>query len=78
MGVNELKWLQLIHNLLIIPQRPHFSAHSTAKTNDKSTNLRKNGTIGISVVLTASVYSEKIRLKKLMMIMITNTRKTIN
>ena len=23
--------------------RPRFSAHSTAKTNDKSTNLRNNG-----------------------------------
>ena len=34
------------------PQGPHFSAHSTAKTNDKSTNLRN----GISDVVTASVY----------------------
>ena len=25
------------------PQGPHFSPHSTAKTNNKSTNLRKNG-----------------------------------
>ena len=25
------------------PARPHFSLHSTAITNDKSTNLRKNG-----------------------------------
>ena len=24
-------------------ERPHFNPHSTAKTNDKSTNLRKNG-----------------------------------
>ena len=45
-------------------QGPYFSPRSTAKTNDKSTNLRKNG---ISDVVTASVYSEKIRLKKLMM-----------
>ena len=48
-------------------QRPHFSPRSTAKTNDKSTNLRKNGIYCISDVVTASVYSEKIRLKKLMM-----------
>ena len=34
---------QLKHNQLISPQGPHFSPHSTAKTNDKSTNLRKNG-----------------------------------
>ena len=40
-----------------------FSPHSTAKTNDKSTNLRKNG-IGVAF---ASVYSEKTCLKKLMM-----------
>ena len=49
-------------------QGPHFSPRSTAKTNDKCTNLRKNGTfIGISDVVTTSVYSEKTRLKKLMM-----------
>ena len=39
----ELKWRQLTHNQLMSPQGPHFSAHSTAKTKDKSTNLRKNG-----------------------------------
>ena len=42
--------------------------HSTAKTNDKSTFLRKNGLGGINDVVIASVHSEKIRLKKLMMI----------
>ena len=43
----------------------HFSQRSKAKTNDKSTNLRKNGSIGIiSDVVTASVYSEKTRMKK--------------
>ena len=49
------------------PQGPHFSPHSTAKTNYKSTNLRKNG---ISDVAFASVYSEKTHLKKLIMIII--------
>ena len=44
-----------------------FSTHSTAKTIDKSTNLRKNG---ISDVAIASVYSEKTCLKKLIMIII--------
>ena len=76
MGGEELKWRQLTHYQLMSLQRPKFSAHSTAKTNDKSTNLRKNG--GISVVVTASVYSEKIRLKKLMiMIMNKSQEKTV-
>ena len=43
MGGEELKWRQLTHNQLMSPQGPHFCANSTAKTNDKSTNLRKNG-----------------------------------
>ena len=73
MGREEIKWRQLTHNQLMSPQGPHFSTHSTAKTNNKSTNLRKNG---ISDVVTASVYSEKTRLKKLMMIANDN-RKTI-
>ena len=42
-GREELKWRQLTHNQLMSPQGPHFSAHSTAKTNNKSTNFRKNG-----------------------------------
>ena len=67
MGGEELKWRQLAHNQLISSQGPHFSPHSTAKTNDKSKNLKKNG---ISVVAFASVYSEKTRLKKLMIMII--------
>ena len=43
MGGDELKWRQLTHTQLMSPQGPHFSPHGTAKTNDKSTNLRKNG-----------------------------------
>ena len=43
MGGEKLIWHQLAHNQLISLQGPHFSPHSTAKTNDKSTNLRKNG-----------------------------------
>ena len=39
MGGEELKWRQLAHNQLMRPQGPHFSPHSTAKTNYKSTNL---------------------------------------
>ena len=65
MGRDELKWRQPTHYQLLSPQGPHFSPHSTAKTNDKSTNL-----VGISDVVTTSVYMEKIRLKKLMKIII--------
>ena len=61
--------VQLKHNKLMSPQGPHFSPCSTAKTNNKSTNLRKNGIFGISDAVTASVYLEKSRLKKLMMMM---------
>ena len=43
MSREELKWHQLAHNQLISPQGPHFGPHSIAKTNDKSTNLMKNG-----------------------------------
>ena len=51
------------NNLIISP-------HSTAITNDKSTNLKKNGiSSGISDVAFASVLSEKTDLKKLMMMM---------
>ena len=70
MGGEGLKWRQLTHNRLISPQGPHFSPHSTAKTNDKSTNLRKNGIYWYKCVVIASVYSEKTRLKKLMKIII--------
>ena len=31
------------NNQLISSQGPHFSPHNTAKINDKSTNVRKNG-----------------------------------
>ena len=43
MGGEELKWRQLTHNQLMSPPGPHFSPHSTAKTNnDKNTNLGMN------------------------------------
>ena len=59
MGGEELKCRQLAYNQLMSQKAPHFSPHSTTKTNDKSTNLRKNGIFGINDVVTASVYSEK-------------------
>ena len=49
-------------------QGPHFSPHSNAKANYKSTNLRKLETIAISDVAIASVHSEKNGLKKMIMI----------
>ena len=78
MGSEDLKWRQLAQNNLMSPQGPHFSHYSTAKTNFKKPNRRKIGILssGISVVTFASVYSEKTRLKKLMiMIIITRTCK---
>ena len=65
----KFKWHQPAHHQLWSQQGPNFSPHSTAKTNDKSTFLRKNGLGRISDVVIASVHSEKTRLK-LMMIMI--------
>ena len=65
-GRGELKWRQLAHHQLMSQQGPYFSPHSKAKANYKSINLRKNGIYGISDVVTASVYSEKTHLKKLM------------
>ena len=62
------------NNQVLSSQGPHCSPCSTAKINDKYTNLTS---IGISDVVTASVYSEKTRLKKLMiMIIIIITKKT--
>ena len=43
LGGEELKWRQLAHHQLMSQQGPHFSPHSTVKTDEKSTNLRKNG-----------------------------------
>ena len=68
-GRARIKMVSANTQSLMSPQGPHFSPHSTARTNDKSTNLRKNASIGISDVVTASVYSEKTCLKKLMMMM---------
>ena len=71
-GGDELKWRQLTHNKLMSPQRPHFSPHSTAKTTIKAQISGKMSSIGISDVVTTSIYSEKTRLKKFIMIMIIN------
>ena len=67
-GRGGIKWRQLAHHQLMSQQGPHFSPHSKAKANYKSTNLRKIG--GISDVAISSVHSEKTRLKKMIMMMI--------
>ena len=48
-------------------QGPHFSPHSKAKANCKSTTSGKSVTSGISDVAITSVYFEKTRLKKMIM-----------
>ena len=70
MGGEELKWHQLAHHQLMSQQRPHFSPHSKAQANYKAQISGKLVTSGISDVVTASVYLEKTRLKKLIMIII--------
>ena len=70
MGGEELKWRLLTHNHLMSPQGPHFSPHSTAKINDKAQISGRMAYIGISDVVTASVYMETARLKNLMKIII--------
>ena len=42
-GRGGIKMASAKNNQLISSQGPHFSPRSTAKTNGKSTNLRKNG-----------------------------------
>ena len=42
-GRGGIKMVSAKNNQLISSQRHHFSPRSTPKTNDKSTNLRKNG-----------------------------------
>ena len=76
MGGDELKWHLLTHNQLMSPQGPNFSPHSTAKPTIKAQISRRMVFIGISDVVTASVYSEKTSLKKLMMIIMNKSQET--
>ena len=70
LGEEELKWRQLAHHQLMSQQGPPFCPHSKAKANNKSTNLRKLVTSGISDVAVASVHSEKTHLKKMITVII--------
>ena len=56
-------------NNQISSQGPHFSPCSTAKPTIKVQISGRMASIGISDVVTASVYSEKTRMKKMMMMM---------
>ena len=68
-GVSDLKWRQLAHNQLMSLQGPHFSPKVQLKPIKKAQISEKLVSSGISDVAFASVYSEKTRLKKLMLIM---------
>ena len=72
MAGEELKWRQLAHHQLMSQCGPHFSPHSKAKANYKTQISGKLVTSGISDVATASVHSEKTRLKKVIIIIIMN------
>ena len=67
-------WCQLAHHQLMSQQGSHFSSHSRAKTNDKAHFSGRMVSSDITDVGFASVYSEKTRLKKLMMMKLIGER----
>ena len=71
MGGEELKWRQLKHNQLMNSQGPGILVHAVQlKPTIKVQISGRMSSIGISDIVTTSVYySEKNRLKKLMMMM---------
>ena len=69
MGGEELKWRQLKHSA-VSSQGPHFSPAVQLKPTIKVQISGRMASIGISDVVTASVYSEKTRMKKLMKMII--------
>ena len=68
-GGRAVKWNQLAYNQLMSQQGPHFSPQSKAKANNKK-HKSQEISIAISDVVPASVYSEKTRVKKMIMIII--------
>ena len=68
MGGEELKWRQLKPNQLMSSQGLILVHTVQLKLTIKVQISGRMASIGISDVVTASVYSEKTRLKKLMMI----------
>ena len=69
MGGEELKWRKLKHNQLMNSQGQHFSSAVQLKPTIKVQIPGRMASIGISDVVTASIYSEKTCLKKLMIMM---------
>ena len=69
MGGEELKWRQLKQSA-VSSQGPHFSPPVQLKPTIKVQISGRMASIGISDVVTASVYSEKTRMKKLMKMII--------
>ena len=60
MGGEELQWRQLTQNQLMSTQGPHFSLHTVQlKPMMKVQISGRMASIGISDVVTTSVYSEK-------------------
>ena len=77
MGREELKWLQLAHHQVMSSQRPHLVHTVQLKPMIKAQISGRMVSSCMSDVAIASVYSEKTRLKKLIMIIIiTRTEKT--
>ena len=70
MGGDELKWCQLTHNQLIAHKDLILVHTVQLRPSIKAQMSGRMASIGISDVVTASVYFEKTHLKKLMMIMI--------
>ena len=63
MGGDELKWHQLTHNQLMSPQGLILVHTVQLKPMLKAQLSGRMASIGIGDVVTASVYSEKTRLK---------------
>ena len=58
MGGEELKWRQLAHHQLMSQQGPHFSPHSKAKANYKSTGkLVTSGINDVAIVSRSLQYT---------------------
>ena len=78
-GRGKIKWRQLAHHQLISQERPLILVHTVKlKPIIKAQISGKLVTSGISYVAIASVHSEKTRMKKMIMIVISmNNRKKI-
>ena len=76
MGGDELTRRQLTHNQLMSPKDLILVHTVQLKPTRKAQISGRMASIGLSDVVTASVYSEKTHLKKLMMIIINKSQET--